>query len=468
MAYAKGSGVYELFQLAQIAILLVLYWVALGLFVALYPSGTWINFDLYLTVCVLLVLTLAFTSFVTNEEKTNMMFPNLQMALQVSLKRTLAVLFTLLLYLVATKNGDLSRFFLFTLLPFLYVALFLTHRYLPQWMIRISFRARRIQATVLCGSVSRTVTLRHWFVRKSKLGLNVVGLLTDTEGVQVVEDIPVLGRIADLERILAAGTVSQVILLHVPEPRSDLIRFYELCERRGVRLLVINDLDDILGHAMVLMEDDGLTFIGVRNEPLENVLNRALKRMLDIAIASLVIVLVLPWAALLVKICQWLQSPGPLFYTQQRSGLQNQAFRLIKFRTMHIHQEPAANQATRGDRRIFPTGAFLRRFSIDELPQFWNVLRGEMSTVGPRPHLPEHNELFSRVMGNYYVRSVVKPGLTGLAQVRGFRGQADTEEKLRARIVSDLYYVENWSLAMDLIIILRTGAVMIVPPETAY
>ena len=468
MARARSSGVFELFQLAQIGLIFVLYWIALGLFVLFYPAASWINIQLYITVSLLLVLALIFTSFVTDEEKTNWLLPNLSTSLQASFKRTLAVLFTLLLYTFATKTDALSRFFLFATAPFLYVALFFTHNYLPRLMVRLSFRKRRSQTTLLCGTPDRVTRLHDWFARKSRLGLDVIGVLTPAGEPGSVDGIPVIGRPEDLDKVLAAHPVTQVILMHVPEPKAEIVRYYEACERHGTRLLVINDLDDILGHAIVLQEDDGLTFIGVRHEPLENVVNRAMKRLLDIVLSAAVVAFVLLPVALVVKVCQLFQSPGPLFYHQRRAGLKNQVFNLLKFRTMHLHAQPAEVQATQDDPRIYPAGRIFRRFSLDELPQFWNILRGDMSTVGPRPHLLEHNTLFAQVMGNYHVRSMVKPGLTGLAQLRGFRGQTTTENAIQARIASDLYYIENWSLALDLVIILRTVPVMVVPPKTAY
>jgi lipopolysaccharide/colanic/teichoic acid biosynthesis glycosyltransferase len=135
---------------------------------------------------------------------------------------------------------------------------------------------------------------------------------------------------------------------------------------------------------------------------------------------------------------------------------------------MHPENPQEARQATEGDARVFRAGRWFRKYSVDEMPQFWNVLRGDMSVVGPRPHLLEHNDQFARLMRNYHVRAWIKPGITGLAQVRGFRGETRTEDKLKHRIESDLYYLENWSLALDVSIIARTAWQLFFPPATAY
>jgi putative colanic acid biosynthesis UDP-glucose lipid carrier transferase len=169
----------------------------------------------------------------------------------------------------------------------------------------------------------------------------------------------------------------------------------------------------------------------------------------------------------LVWLCQRLQSPGPLWHRQKRAGLQNRPFEILKFRTMHTGSGDETVQAKRGDARIYPLGRWLRRFSLDEIPQFLNVLSGEMSVVGPRPHLVEHNKQFAEVVQQYHLRTFIKPGITGLAQVRGFRGEARTLDDISARLQSDLIYLENWSLTLDFGIVLRTIWQMIRPPATA-
>jgi lipopolysaccharide/colanic/teichoic acid biosynthesis glycosyltransferase len=187
-----------------------------------------------------------------------------------------------------------------------------------------------------------------------------------------------------------------------------------------------------------------------------------------LAVALLLGVPVLAFTTVVVWFLQRWQSPGPVFIRQVRSGLYRKKFWMFKYRTMHVNNGDQARQATRNDSLIFPAGRWLRRFSIDELPQFINVLRGDMSVVGPRPHLLEHDDVFARVLENYHVRAAVKPGVTGLAQVRGYRGQVTSEDAIRKRIQSDIYYLENWSFALDCSIIARTTVQLIFPPKSAY
>ena len=148
--------------------------------------------------------------------------------------------------------------------------------------------------------------------------------------------------------------------------------------------------------------------------------------------------------------------------------MQNREFTILKFRTMHDDNHDLTRQASAGDERIYPIAKWFRKLSIDEVPQFWNVLLGDMSVVGPRPHLIEHNNQFSRLMENYHVRAFVKPGITGLAQVRGFRGEARDNSDIENRVACDLEYLENWNISLEFGIILRTFAQLMVPPRTAY
>jgi lipopolysaccharide/colanic/teichoic acid biosynthesis glycosyltransferase len=215
-------------------------------------------------------------------------------------------------------------------------------------------------------------------------------------------------------------------------------------------------------------DDDGFRFVGLREEPLENPFNRGVKRTIDFVLAVPIMLLLFPPLALIVWLAQRLQSPGPLFHRQTRAGIQNRRFHIYKFRTMHVADHDLARQATTEDERVYPLGKLFRKLSIDELPQFWNVLRGDMSVVGPRPHLIEHNEQFSRLMANYQVRTFIKPGITGLAQVRGFRGEAQTSRDIQNRVACDIEYLENWNLGLECGIILRTCAQLVVPPASAY
>ncbi|MBI1840584.1 MAG: exopolysaccharide biosynthesis polyprenyl glycosylphosphotransferase, partial [Verrucomicrobia bacterium] len=322
---------------------------------------------------------------------------------------------------------------------------------------------------LLVGTVSRLPRIHRWLESKRELGLDPVGFLSDeTEGETLADDIPHLGRISDLQRAIQSEQIDQVIILELVRRKDIIQEAVSICEREGVRLLVLSDLEEHFRHSVAFFEDDGFHLIALREEPLENPMNRFLKRALDIVVSLPVVALILPAVTAVVWLFQRWQSPGPVFYVQQRTGLQNRPFEILKFRTMKVHKGPEDRQATKDDDRIYPAGRWFRRLSIDEIPQFVNVLRGDMSVVGPRPHLTGHNAAFSKVMRNYFVRSMVKPGISGLAQVRGYRGEMRTELDIIRRVSSDIDYLENWSFFLDCWIILRTVTQLFFPPKTAY
>ncbi len=206
------------------------------------------------------------------------------------------------------------------------------------------------------------------------------------------------------------------------------------------------------------------------SEPLENPVNRLLKRLLDIAVSLPVVLFVLPPLTLVVWLRQRMQSSGPVFHRQYRSGLNRKKFLIYKYRTMHVANSASAltKQAQANDSRIYPFGRFLRRTSLDEFPQFLNVLMGKMSVSGPRPHLLEHDEQFSKIVNSYYTRHFVKPGITGLAQTRGYRGEISEPSLLHKRIGYDMIYIRRWTLLLDLQILLRTVSQVFFPPRSAY
>jgi lipopolysaccharide/colanic/teichoic acid biosynthesis glycosyltransferase len=186
-------------------------------------------------------------------------------------------------------------------------------------------------------------------------------------------------------------------------------------------------------------------------------------------VASVAVVTVLPFACLFVKLLHLFQSKGPLIYTQMRTGINGKPFAIYKFRSLHAAPHDEGQQVRADDDRVFSGGRLIRKLSIDELPQFVNVLRGEMSVIGPRPHFLEHDEYFAKLLGNYKTRSLVKPGITGLAQIRGFRGNTENDVgSVQRRILSDIAYLEGWSLKLDFVILFKTVFQMFRPPKSAF
>ena len=384
----------------------------------------------------------------------------------ISARQAAIAVATLLLFLFAGHDQVLSRFFLFTFLPLLFVLLLVTNKAVPPVLANFIFRNRRLQRTVVVGSVGCAARLDGWLKDRVRYGLQAVGLVTNDPPDQVELSLPILGTEDELEKILVENNASQLLVAGLP-PSGSIQRLGELCDRLGLHLLIMNDLEERIGRAVSFVQDGGFRFLSLRDEPLECPFNRMMKRCVDIALALPVVVLVLPFTSLVVYVCHRLQSQGPLIFKQLRTGIYGDEFLIYKYRTMHVAAFDEAQQATVNDPRVFRAGSWLRKLSIDELPQFINVLKGDMSIVGPRPHLQKHDAIFSSIAHSYRVRAFIRPGITGLAQVSGYRGEARRSEEVVSRVTSDLFYLENWSLYLDTAIIFKTALQMIFPPREA-
>jgi len=208
--------------------------------------------------------------------------------------------------------------------------------------------------------------------------------------------------------------------------------------------------------------------LSLRVIPLQEPVSQFVKRFFDILFSLFVIVFVLSWLTPILAICIKLESKGPVFFKQSRNGFNYQEFDCYKFRSMTPNKDAHLHQATKGDDRITKVGAFIRKTSMDELPQFFNVLFGDMSVVGPRPHMVSHTNMYAQRIDKFMVRHFVKPGITGLAQVSGFRGEVEKDDDIVSRVKYDIFYIENWSLLLDVKIILQTVTNAIKGEEKAY
>jgi Undecaprenyl-phosphate glucose phosphotransferase len=272
-------------------------------------------------------------------------------------------------------------------------------------------------------------------------------------------DAPTL-PLSDLPAYVEANRIHAVWIAVPWEDKHTLDESLRALRESVVDVNVVPDLEQYRLLNQSISEWGGLPVISLAGTPMTDA-ERRLKNVFDWLGALLLTLILLPVFlvfALLIKV----SSPGPVFFRQKRHGVGGEAIEILKFRTMKVHEESPGKvtQATKDDNRVTPIGRFLRKTSLDELPQLFNVLRGELSLVGPRPHAVEHNDIYKSRIPKYMLRHKVKPGITGWAQVNGFRGQTDTPEKMALRIQHDLWYIQNWSLWLDLKILLMTPFVM--------
>jgi putative colanic acid biosynthesis UDP-glucose lipid carrier transferase len=225
-----------------------------------------------------------------------------------------------------------------------------------------------------------------------------------------------------------------------------------------------------LGNTVLLPveKENGFVLNENYDYPLDNHFNKYVKRTFDIAFSLLVIILLLSWIFPVLAILIKSTSTGPIFFKQKRTGVNNHPFWCWKLRSMYVNNEAHTKQASANDPRITPIGKFLRKFSLDEIPQFYNVLKGNMSVVGPRPHMLSHSETYSKTIARYMQRHYVRPGITGLSQVEGYRGEIKNERMIRNRVRLDLFYIEKWKFALDMYIIAKTIKLMLFGDKHAY
>ena len=462
-------GLRSLQVAGGIAAAVGLYWIWLWGFAALLHDGH-VNWDRYEVYCLIMVLALIIDFFRLSRwvppkgDGTS----DLLHAFWMSVKQVLTILALIVVFLFLSKDLTISRLFLLTFLPALLGMLVALNRSLPRWLANHFFRGRHGQRTLVVGTRDSVRRLCPWIERKKSYGILPVGaILEDGEASEIICGVPCLGNYNSMREVIRRERASFLIHASLPRQQRDLDEIRAACDSVGTRLTLACDLGTEMSARAQFFSDDGVHLVSLRNEPLESPFNRLAKRTLDVAVALIAIIFVLPFTSLLVWLIQRRSSPGSLFFRQVRSGQNNEAFTIYKYRTMREDNPNPNQQATRDDPRIFCGGNWLRRTSIDELPQFINVLFGEMSVVGPRPHVPAHDEHFSEQEPRYRVRQLVKPGITGLAQVRGLRGETRTEKDVSSRTDSDLHYLENWTFGLDILIILRTMVHVFRAPVTA-
>lgn len=467
MIQARITGFYNAVFLTSAVLLSLTFW-GLWIVINIFVHGSYdLRPEVYIRYNLLAIIGLLIEHFRANGDN-DLVSRDVFRATRKGLRQAAYVGGVLMVTLLFLQDLNISRIFLFTFIPVCALVLMLANASVPAILGRFFFHSRHEMRVLYVGPSKRVKKMSRWAGRMARFGFKIIGLITDDTEKKTVHGVPVLGKVSDLDRITREQKIMIILLLEVPDEKSTLQSLLTQAETRGIRVVTLNTLSEKFQHGLHYIHHYGLDFITVRAEPLQDPLYRCLKRLVDIVVSAPVVVFILPVLMAVVAIAQRRQSPGPLFFRQWRSGLQNQPFEILKFRTMTCANENPSRQAAQNDVRVYPFGRLLRRTSLDEFPQFLNVLRGEMSLIGPRPHMVEHNAQFEKILQAYNVRSLVKPGITGLAQIRGYRGEARTDEDIRSRVECDIEYIEQYSLFLDFYIFVRTIYQVLLPPRSAY
>ena len=360
--------------------------------------------------------------------------------------------FILVLYLL--KLNTFSRqmlFFFYTVNVYLEI---ITRNLIRFTLNKIRRQGFNLKHILLVGYSRAAEAYIDRILANPQWGYNIHGILDDTvKPGTLYKGISVLGPTNDLLTILPENSLDEIAITLGLNEYSKLEHIVEICEKSGVHTKFIPDYNSILPTRPYTEDVLGLPVINIRNVPLNNMVNQLLKRCVDIFGATVAIMLFSP-IMLIVSILIKITSPGPLIFKQERIGLHNKSFKMYKFRSMEVQPEEKEKTAftTKNDPRVTGIGRFIRQTSIDELPQLFNILKGDMSLVGPRPERPFFVEKFKEEIPRYMIKHQVRPGMTGWAQVNGLRGNTS----IKRRIAYDLYYIENWTLGFDFKILFLT------------
>jgi undecaprenyl-phosphate galactose phosphotransferase/putative colanic acid biosynthesis UDP-glucose lipid carrier transferase len=379
---------------------------------------------------------------------------------------------TVFLFLFTLNLDKISRLWVLY-----YVVLSFLFFILQRWFFQAFFswyrsKGYNFRNVVLVGNDNSVQYLYRAMRSDITLGFRVLGFFSDDEaGRNQMSDIGCkdLGIVSGLKDFLLANDIHEVYWQLAPTEQPMLKEIVRYCENHLIRVKFIPYFGStLLGRKPIIDMFRLMPLVSLRSEPLQLPFNRFLKRLFDVVFSIFILLILMPLIFPVVAILIKLSSRGPVLFRQLRTGEDGRSFWCFKFRTMRLNEEADAKQAVENDPRLTWIGGFLRRSNMDELPQFWNVLIGEMSVVGPRPHMLKHTEEYSQRVSKFLVRHLAKPGITGWAQVNGLRGETKQLIDMEKRVDADIWYVENWSLALDIRIVFRTIWNMIRGEEKAY
>lgn len=361
----------------------------------------------------------------------------------------------------------------YKLLPlFLFSLIFMVsaYRLFVRWMvIRYRSKGKYINRVVFLGSKENNIALYREMKAISSLGYKVVGYFDDKPNPKFPEDCPYIGKPEEVVQYLGSNHDIHEIFCCLPSDRAEeILAVIHYCEKNFIHFYSVPNVSNYLHHRVYFNMLGSVPYLSLLREPLSHPENRALKRLFDICVSGLFLFTLFPLIFIVVAIITKITMPGPIFFRQKRNGLNGNEFYCYKFRSMKVNADADKLQATKNDPRKTKWGDIMRKTNIDELPQFWNVLKGDMSVVGPRPHMLKHTEEYSKLIDKYMIRHFVKPGITGWSQVTGFRGETKQLSQMEGRVEGDIWYIEHWSIGLDLYIMYRTVMNIIQGDKEAY
>lgn len=435
----------------------------IGLFFVLNPSNTLLSS--YKELLVLFNLSYFLSLGVVRIEKNIFLTPFGNILKSILYRLCVILLISFFCSFLTKNSSNISREFIIILSFLLYVFTVISHLLIKRILRKVYSKQKNRANAIIIGAGTMGQRL-YKELADPFLGIRVLGFFDDDS---TKNNNDLLGTVAEIEAYIKANNNVEKIYCTLPLSARDRIKqLLDFSEEKVISFHIIPTILHYVDSPIVLEPVGGMPVFSIRKVPLGYAHNAILKRGFDIAVSSLFLITLFPIIYIILGAIIKLSSPGPVFFVQKRTGKNGKSFRCYKFRSMRVNKDANKLQATKNDPRKTRIGDFMRKTNLDELPQFINVLRGDMSIVGPRPHMRAHTIHYSKIVEKYMVRHFIKPGITGWAQINGFRGETKKTEEMEGRINKDIWYIENWSLFLDVEIMLKTVLVSIRGDKKAY
>lgn len=427
---------------------------------AFYPTSPYSIFLLFLNI------SWAFISFILGGYNNKLI-----LIFEYFIKRTVQVyilwIALVFVFLYLTKQVTFSRLFIISSLASFSFVLFFNR--ISYFGIKkyVKKKSNLLTKVLIIGINDAAKKLAKYFEEEG-INAQLVGFVENDENVKELTNYPVIAQFDNVIQVASDLHVQEIFSTIAPEQNKYIYKLMQEAEKKCMRFKIVPNLSYFFKRPVLIDYIKDMPILSVRYDPMEDLGNRAKKRALDVIVSSFVIVFILSWLVPILGLLILIESRGPIFFSQIRTGRNDKPFYCLKFRSMRVNTTSEHVQATKNDIRVTKIGYFIRKTSLDEFPQFLNVFLGDMSIVGPRPHMIKHTSDFSKMVKHYMVRQFLKPGITGWAQINSFRGEITHPNQLKLRIQSDLWYLENWSIWLDLRIIFLTFYQVFVGDKNAY
>ena len=377
------------------------------------------------------------------------------------------ILFVTCLFFLKLKTDIFPLYIIIYYYFFLFI-IFAVWRVLARELLKYyRKKGRNYKRVIIVGAGKNGMNLYAEMKREITYGYNVYGFFDDN--ILLKHTLPnYLGMTHEVEDFVSKNDIDEIYCTLPNSQDEKIMRIFNFAEKHMIRFYIIPEFSRYMKKRLDLKSIESVPIMAVRSEPLQFVYNQIIKRTFDMVFSFCFLVTLFPILYFIFGILIKISSPGPIIFKQIRTGIYGKSFNCYKFRSMRKSENANEKQAEKNDPRTTKIGQFLRHSNLDEIPQFYNVLKGEMSVIGPRPHMLKHTELYSSVIDKYMVRHLIKPGISGWAQVNGYRGETKTIEQMEGRVRYDVWYLENWSFILDLKIIMVTILNMFKGEKNAY